>query len=34
MKSAANVDEGAVLVTGTETFDLNEERGPVLSRAA
>ena len=37
MKSAANVDEGPVLVTNVETFDLNEEKeqeGPVLSRTA
>ena len=36
MKSAANVDEGPVLVTNVETFDLNEDKaqeGPVLTRA-
>ena len=37
IKSAANVDEGPVLVTNVETFDLNENKdneGPVLTRAA
>ena len=37
IKSADNVDEGPVLVTKVETFDLSEEKeqeGPVLSRTA
>lgn len=37
IKSASNVDEGPVLVTNVETFDLNSDReaeGPVLSRTA
>ena len=37
IESAANVDEGPVLVTNVETFGLNEERepeGPVLARTA
>lgn len=37
IKSASNVDEGPVLVTNVETFDLNENRvdeGPTLSRVA